>query len=188
VTSTTTAAHDDRSAGDADGDGVPDATDNCPVTPNPGQLDLDGDGVGDACDPADAALALENVRLRARSTSGRVSAKGRFVPGTADPFDSTTGVGVTVADGLTTNLGFSWAPAECTTRARTTRCRSADRKQARFTATTGACVRIRLSVPALPATFAAPRRVTITQPGPAIDRTGTLASCTSAPGKLACRS
>jgi len=35
---------------DQDLDGVPDATDNCPDVPNPGQSDLDHDGVGDACD------------------------------------------------------------------------------------------------------------------------------------------
>lgn len=35
---------------DADGDGVPDALDNCPTVFNPGQADGDGDGVGDACD------------------------------------------------------------------------------------------------------------------------------------------
>lgn len=35
---------------DTDGDGVPDATDNCPSTANPNQEDADGDGVGDACD------------------------------------------------------------------------------------------------------------------------------------------
>lgn len=35
---------------DTDGDGVSNATDNCPLTPNANQRDTDGDGVGDACE------------------------------------------------------------------------------------------------------------------------------------------
>ncbi len=37
-------------APDGDGDGVPDASDNCPAIANTDQADTDGDGRGDACD------------------------------------------------------------------------------------------------------------------------------------------
>jgi len=48
---------------DADGDGVPDPSDNCPATPNPTQVDADGDAVGDACDlcPGTAPSAQVDV-------------------------------------------------------------------------------------------------------------------------------
>jgi hypothetical protein len=35
---------------DDDNDSVPDASDNCPLTPNPNQADFDRDGKGDVCD------------------------------------------------------------------------------------------------------------------------------------------
>ncbi len=40
-------------APDADGDLVPDASDDCPTAPDPVQLDSDGDGIGDACECRD---------------------------------------------------------------------------------------------------------------------------------------
>lgn len=44
------AAPEDHSGDDADGDGIPDAWDNCRLTSNPQQEDRDGDGVGDVCE------------------------------------------------------------------------------------------------------------------------------------------
>lgn len=43
---------------DTDGDGGLDFQDNCPLIPNPTQVDADGDGAGDACDcaPAEAGV------------------------------------------------------------------------------------------------------------------------------------
>jgi hypothetical protein len=37
-------------APDSDGDGIPDANDNCPTVSNSRQLDADGDGIGNICD------------------------------------------------------------------------------------------------------------------------------------------
>ena len=51
-------------APDADGDGVPDARDNCPAAANASQADADGDGVGDACE-AGAPGTLPRSRVSA---------------------------------------------------------------------------------------------------------------------------
>ena len=69
---------------DTDGDGIKDAHDNCPSTPNPTQTDTDGDSLGDACDPDD-----DNDSLGKTDTFGRLHFRDEievFV-GT-DPFDA----------------------------------------------------------------------------------------------------
>lgn len=76
---------------DRDGDGVPDAQDNCPDEPNPDQSDRDGDGAGDACDKQPD---VANFSLRRGSmvfTGGRGVDATRTTRGvsTAGQLDST---------------------------------------------------------------------------------------------------
>jgi hypothetical protein len=59
--------------GDRDGDGVPDANDNCPDASNATQADKDGDRVGDLCDASDASVGPTVAKtVIARVVSGVV--------------------------------------------------------------------------------------------------------------------
>jgi hypothetical protein len=60
-----------------DGDGVPDATDNCPGTANADQADADGDDTGDACDSHTFGGFLQPVDNPPAINSGRA---GRTYP------------------------------------------------------------------------------------------------------------
>src|SRR5438034_6938543 len=61
-----------RADGDADGDRVPDAVDNCPKVFNPDQDDQDNDGIGTTCDSTKGVPdSLSYVVLYLRDQRGR---------------------------------------------------------------------------------------------------------------------
>jgi thrombospondin type 3 repeat protein/Big-like domain-containing protein len=55
---------------DTDGDGVPDASDNCPSAANADQADADGDGTGNACDSNAYAPAVGTAASDANGNEG----------------------------------------------------------------------------------------------------------------------
>lgn len=59
---------DDLADEDTDGDGIPNATDNCDTTMNWGQFDQDGDGLGDECDPDDDNDGVADLQDNAPNT------------------------------------------------------------------------------------------------------------------------
>jgi len=91
--------------GDTDGDGVPDASDDCPTVADPAQSDADGDGLGDACDPCTGGSVLQSAKLklaRLGTPAGDeiVKVAGTLVvPATPALAPSTTGVRVLLVDG-----------------------------------------------------------------------------------------
>jgi Calx-beta domain-containing protein/thrombospondin type 3 repeat protein len=54
---------------DADGDGVTDRADNCPLTPNANQADVNADDLGDACDLAAPGGAVKPPKLSVADNS-----------------------------------------------------------------------------------------------------------------------
>jgi hypothetical protein len=102
ASTTISVVNDDATPADRDGDGAPDATDNCPNVSNQNQADADRDGVGTACDLTEivvlkdttkpvvlgSASEISRARLRTRGLRVRFSCSeackisGRLVAGT----------------------------------------------------------------------------------------------------------
>ena len=93
---------------DQDGDGVPDAQDNCPTVANPEQQDSDGDGIGDACDPdpttpdnCQLRVARSRVFVFRHKDIARLVVRYR----TRRPADVTTSYKAKLKNGKTLKLG-----------------------------------------------------------------------------------
>ncbi len=79
---------DCQSAPDADGDGRPDVSDNCPLVSNPDQADADGDGMGDICDACPLRRPGDLNGDGAVTATDAVLMAGVLIHGTPDPLQS----------------------------------------------------------------------------------------------------
>ncbi len=91
-----------------DGDGVPDALDNCPGTANPDQSDTDHDGTGDACDGTPVGTIAPTLVVPAAFAVDATGPAGAIVPFTAtatDDLDPAPSVVCTPASGSLFAIG-----------------------------------------------------------------------------------
>lgn len=98
---------------DADGDGIPDAADNCPQASNPNQADVDGDGIGDACDnfapTADAGgpyVGTEGSSILFTGMAGDATPTG-LLSSSWSFSDGAAGAGLTMSHAFVDNGSFS---------------------------------------------------------------------------------
>ena len=173
---------------DVDTDGICDDVDNCVGIANPSQQDADSDGIGDACE-----LNLTRVKLRRKNRGqGDKSAmrgEGFFVLAPGETFEGASGLTFHVQDrigsmdplmGVDRSRGF--VAGECNLVGPKVKCKaSAGGGLAYFKSLPSTPNVLRFSFVfrrlELEGAFDGPVKVTLTDPGTGITRTGTIADC-----------
>lgn len=99
--------------GDGDGDGVADATDNCPNVANADQSDSDGDGIGDACDTITPASNQAPVVASAAGDAFGIEGDTLTTSGAfSDPDGDSLTLSASISTGTFTDYGngsWSWS-------------------------------------------------------------------------------
>lgn len=97
---------------DADGDGVPDASDNCVDVVNPDQADADGDGKGNACDANSYAPQVATQAAAADGNEGSVGSPATSGSFSDEDGNDTLTITKLSGDGTVTDNGdgtFTWS-------------------------------------------------------------------------------
>ncbi len=105
----------DGSCGDFDGDGVPDASDNCPAIANAGQGDWNSDGLGDACQNSDADPAMDDLEVWVGTdptASCALTPDFNDEPTDGTPYDNNDDQKVTLSDALRYAPWFNSRPGD----------------------------------------------------------------------------